>query len=158
MNNQEVSRQQTKIISLLARVNEACGDNIELRADWAKYICVCSAGLLENSIKLIYSEYARKKVAKPVANFVESKLSTIRNPKFEKFCETAAAFNESWVEEIVAFAGSDGRGDAIDTIMGNRHLIAHGKGSNSNITIRQIQDYLKKSIEVLEFIEMQCHV
>ncbi len=156
MNNQEISRQQHKITSLLARVNEACGDNIELRAEWAKYICICSAGLLENSIKLIYSEYARKKVTRPVANFVESKLSTIRNPKFEKFCETAAAFNESWVAEIVEYASTNGRGDAIDTIMGNRHLIAHGKGTHSNITIRQIQDYLKKSLEVLEFMEMQC--
>ena len=37
--------------------------------------------------------------------------------------------------------------------MNNRHLIAHGK--NSGISIAQIKGYLKYSVEVLDFIEVQ---
>jgi hypothetical protein len=40
------------------------------------------------------------------------------------------------------------------TIMKNRHLIAHGK--SPQITISQVKDYLTKSVEVLDFIEKQC--
>ena len=48
----------------------------------------------------------------------------------------------------------EGRKDAIDSIMANRHLIAHGK--NSGISLVRVKDYLEKSIEVIEFIENQC--
>jgi len=44
--------------------------------------------------------------------------------------------------------------DAIDAIMANRHLIAHGK--DSGISLVRVEQYLKKSIEVVEFIETQC--
>jgi hypothetical protein len=49
----------------------------------------------------------------------------------------------------------NGRKDAIDSIMNNRHLIAHGK--DSGITVARVNDYLRKCIEVIEFIEAQCH-
>ncbi len=42
---------------------------------------------------------------------------------------------------LEAFALTDGRGDAIDSIMNNRHLIAHGKSSDSRITLVQVQDF-----------------
>ena len=47
----------------------------------------------------------------------------------------------------------NGRKDAIDTIMANRHLIVHGK--NSGITVARVSDYLDKAEEVLEFLEKQ---
>jgi hypothetical protein len=46
--------------------------------------------------------------------------------------------------------------DAIDAIMSNRHLVAHGK--DSGISLARVSVYLRKSVEVIEFIEKQCQL
>jgi hypothetical protein len=51
------------------------------------------------------------------------------------------------------FIEQEGRKEAIDAIMANRHQIAHGQ--NSGITVSRVSDYLNKAEEVLEFIEKQ---
>ena len=156
MRNKELSRQIQRINDLIRRTDKACGGNIELQAEWARFICVISAGLLENAIKELYIDFSRKKVTAPLASFVSSTLSPIRSPKSSKFLDTAGAFNSIWKDELQQYLDTDGRGDAIDSIMSQRHLIAHGKAHTSNITLANVKDYLKKSIEVLEFIEEQC--
>lgn len=140
----------------MKKTQEASNDSVEIQSHWAKYLCVISAGVIENAIKEIYIEYVQRMVSKPVANYVISNLGQLRNPKTQKFLETAAAFKTIWKEDLESFVLVNGRGDAIDSIMGNRHLIAHGKDANSRITIAQLKDYLLKAIEVLEFIEDQC--
>ncbi len=52
------------------------------------------------------------------------------------------------------FLADNGRKDAIDSIMSNRHLIAHG--GNSGITLTRVNQYLDKCVEVIDFIETQC--
>jgi hypothetical protein len=81
-------------------------------------------------------------------------LGRVQNPKASKFIETARTFDPSWVDDLEAFLASGGRKDAIDAIMSNRHLVAHGK--DSGISLARVRDYLMKSDEVVEFIEGQC--
>lgn len=156
MLNRELIRQLQRLEDLIKKTNEACGANLELQAQWAKYICVLASGLLENAIKEIYIEFAQRQVSQPIADFVASKLSPIRNPKAEIFLGVTAAFNASWRDELEVYLDENGRGDAIDSIINHRHLIAHGKYHNSGISLAQIKDYLAKAIEVIEFIEQQC--
>lgn len=52
------------------------------------------------------------------------------------------------------FLDQNGRRDAIDSAMANRHQIAHW--GYSGITVARVRDYLDKSIEVIDFIENQC--
>lgn len=154
MHNQEIHRQWQVLQSLITKSSAASAADIELQAHWAKYICVLSAGLIENALKEIYGKYTRTNTSEPIANFVIDKLSIIRNPKTERFLYIAGSFKPSWKVDLEAFVNIDGRGDAIDSIMNNRHLIAHGK--NSNITLHDIKIYLRKSYEVMEFVEKQC--
>lgn len=156
MQNREITQQLQRLYDLIKKTPEACGENIELRSHWAKYICILSAGLIENALKEIYTTYATAQVSKPVARFVGSKLSQLRNPKMDRFYETAQAFNDTWKTELENFAADKGRGLAIDSIMANRHQIAHGKSQSSTITIAQIKDFLDKAVEVIEFVEQQC--
>ena len=156
MYNREIAIQFQRLQDLIKKSDEATVGNIELQAHWAKYFCILCAGILENAIKEIYMEYARKQVSRPIANFISSILSPIRNPKCQKFLDIATAFNPIWKDELENHLREDGRGDAIDTIMSNRHLIAHGKGHNSNISLVQVKEYVTKAEEVLGFIEEQC--
>src|SRR5437763_8952085 len=156
MYNREIAKQFQRLQDLIKKADEATNGNIELQAHWARYICIIIAGLLENAIKEIYMDYARQQVSRPIASFISSILSPIRSPKSQKFLEIATAFNPAWKDELENHLSDEGRGDAIDTIMSNRHLIAHGKSYNSNVSLVRIKEYVTKAEEVLEFIEEQC--
>ena len=154
MRSQSLSSQHQRLCWLISQVRQLDVNQIELQAHWARYICVLSSGFLENALTDIYSQYARSCSNELVANYVESSLGKIQNPKSNRFLQTARAFNKTWEESLSAFLDVDGRREAIDAIMSNRHLIAHGK--DSGITISRLKEYLSKSVEVVEFIEIQC--
>ena len=70
--------------------------------------------------------------------------------------EVASAFSAEWGRDLEAYLGKDDgrRKGAVDSIMSNRHLIAHGK--NTSVSVGRIREYLAPSLEILEFIETQC--
>ena len=81
-------------------------------------------------------------------------LARIQNPKISKFLEVAGSFRVEWKDQLETFVNDGGRREAVNSIMSNRHLIAHGK--DSTISLVQVKEYLAKSVEVIEFIEAQC--
>lgn len=151
-----MSSQHQKICWLIEQARLLDANQLELQSHWARYICVVSSGFLENALKEIFSNYARSCSSPPIADFVESKLSGIQNPKSNRFVETAGTFNKDWAINLEAFLAIEGRKEAIDGIMSNRHLIAHGK--DSGITLAGIKEYLRKSVSVIEHLEQQCGI
>lgn len=125
-----------------------------MQAHWGRYLCVLVAGFLENALIELYSDFAKRTASESVARFAMTSLSRIRNPKAQMFVDTARRFKQSWGDELDVFLGREGRKDAIDSVMANRHPIAHGQ--DSAITVVRVQEYLDKCIQVVEFIEKQC--
>lgn len=154
MQNQELSRQLQKLQTLVQSATNACGESVEMQSHWAKYICVLTSGFLENAIKELYGDFATRAASPSVATFVYTKLKDIRNPNSKKFLEIARSFRLEWEKDLSNFLNDEGRKEAIDSVMSNRHLIAHGK--DSGITLVRVKEYLKSSVKVLEFIEEQC--
>lgn len=154
MKNQELSRQLQRLNSLIEKTIGASAGDIELQAHWAKYLCVLCAGFLENSLTEIYTEYAGTSSNRAVAGYVARQLERIQNPKAQAFLSTTYQFKKGWGIALESCLDQDGRKEAIDAIMTNRHKIAHGE--DSDITISRIKDYLAKIIQVIEFMEIQC--
>ena len=79
------------------------------------------------------------------------------NPMSKKFVQIAGDFDLTWQAELSAFldADSDRRKGGINSIMSNRHKIAHGE--SVNVSPARVSDYLDRAVEVLEFIERQCN-
>lgn len=154
MHNRELSTQLQRLHELFNKTNAACRNDFEMRSHWAKYLCVLSAGFLENSLKVIYGEFVRRTASKPVADYANSMLARTQNPNAATLIEIARRFMPDWATELEAFVDSNGRREAINSIMKNRHEIAHGK--YSGITLAQIRDYLDKAVEVIDLIENQC--
>ena len=154
MRNQELSRQIDSLNSLLQRTGKAT-DDAELLSHWGRYLCVLAAGFLENSIYEVYAEFVRGASSPAVAQFAESKLERINNPNARRFVETAGSFKREWAEGLESFLDEDDerRRNAIDSIMNNRHQIAHGGGAQ--ITVARVREYLNGCVEVVEFIERQ---
>ena len=154
MKLRSLSSQHQRLRWLISEADKFQADQLELQAHWARYLCVLSSGFIENALKEVYGRYARSCSNSAVADYVESTLRSIQNPKAIRFVETATSFNKDWGESLTTFLELEGRKDAIDSIMANRHLIAHGK--DSGVTLVRLKQYLSKSVQVIEFIETQC--
>ncbi len=155
MHNSKLNQQLTRLQQLVDRTQVATED-IELQGHWGRYLCVMVAGLIEDGLQTIYSEFASNSSSPYVARYVGDTLSQVTNPKAGRFLEVAGAFNANWKQELDQFLVSESgvRRDAIDSIMNNRNQIVHG--GSAQITVARVREYLKRSVEVLTFIERQC--
>jgi len=154
MRNHEVIRYQTRLDSLFEKVKNI--QDFELQAEWAKYLCVLVSGYLETAIRAIYSEYARNKANKNVANFVSSRLSGFQNPNVDMILQRARAFSPIWADELESVLNTrDELKNSVNSIVTNRNHIAHGE--NVGITYTTIYKYYQNAIKVMEMIENQCY-
>ncbi len=154
MKNQELSRQLQRLAGLIDKTSMACNGDLELQSHWAKYLCVLCAGFLENALTETYSEYARVSANEAVSGYVSRQLDRIQNPNIQKILSTTYQFKKAWGDTLDEYISQDGRKEAIEAIMKNRHKIAHGE--DSGITILRIKEYLPKIVQVVEFMELQC--
>ncbi len=156
MRNRNLVSQLNSLQLLLVRTEAATGGDIELMGHWGRYLCVLTAGFLENSLKEVYKAFVINAASPQVAKFAIARLEGISNPKSGRFIDTAASFNQAWATELRAFLNEDGerRRNAIDSVMNNRHQIAHG-GDGGQISVGRIREYLPSCVEVVEFLEKQ---
>lgn len=154
MENQELTRQLQKLRLLIRRTAEASSQDLELQAHWGRYLCVLVAGFLENALVEVYTDFVNNAASEPVASFAGSVLARIQNPNVQRFLETARSFKPPWSDDLAQFILEQGRKEAVDSIMANRHAIAHGR--DSGITVARVVSYLDRCVEVVEFIEAQC--
>ena len=150
-NNTELNRQYNKISELITKAKEFETDDI-LRSHLTKYICVLCSGFIENSVYHTFSDLADNHCPPSVVlTYTKSQLFKIQNANSEKIRALAKSFNPDWHDTIRDFLQEENRGAAINYILKDRHNIAHGR--NSDITILKLEDYLNKTVEVIQFIE-----
>jgi hypothetical protein len=156
MKSLELVKQHGRLIALFKKTATVTGGDLEAQAHWAKYLCVLSAGFLENALCEVYTRYCASCSSPKVARFTAKALSRVQNPKTGTFLDITESFSDLWHSQLEAFVEDDGRKDAINSIMSNRHLIAHGK--DTTISLVRVREYLQKSVEVVEFLEQQCGI
>lgn len=126
-------------------------DDVEMGSHWARYLCVLVSGFIETSVGAIYSAYTRDKAAPYVTNYVCSRLRRFTSPNMEQICQLAGLFNDAWREELeVATAGEIK--DAVNSVVANRHLIAHGR--DVGITYARVRRYYDKVVRMVELVEV----
>lgn len=150
MKNAEVSRQLQRLKALI-KIASGSTNQPELLSHWARYFCVVTAGLVENSVRELYSEFIRRTSQNQIARYAVSQILSIKNPNAEKLVQIARKFDPVWAVAIENFMKDEGRKEAVDAIMTHRHNIAHGK--DTGITLIALKEYLKKVESVVEYIE-----
>ena len=157
MNNRELSRQLQVLRNLFDKTKEFTERDMEIEiiSHWAKYLCVLCAGFLENALTEVYVDFCSKTASPNVTSYARASLSRINNPNTETFYQVTNSFSKPWGDNLIIFVEENGRKEAINAIMSNRHKIAHGK--NSDITLVRLRDYFKKAVDVVDFIEQQCN-
>ncbi len=150
--NSELTRQNKRIQTLILKAKEFEPDD-ELRSHLAKYLCVLTTGFIENAIYHVFSDIAQKSCPPSVAlTYTKTQLYKIQNTKTEKIKEITKAFNpEWWNDGLRDFLQLENRSTAINYLFTERNNIAHGR--DSEITIDKLEEYLKKIIEVVQYLE-----
>jgi hypothetical protein len=144
------------IRELIAKTQIATLESMELQAHWARYLCIITAGLVENAIKASYIEFAKRAGSDPVSRYIGSSLDRVRNPNSDELLQLSSKFRETWRVELAEFMNQDGRAAALNSVMSQRHMIAHGDGLSSNISMTNLQNYLEKIIAILQKVDAQC--
>lgn len=151
MKNVTIRRYRDRLDYLFNQVSSL--PDLELQAHWSRYLCVLVSGFLETSIRAIYADYASKKSAPFVANFVQDKLEYFQNPSMAKILDLVQSFNPQWADDLRIRTDGEIR-DAINSIVNVRNGIAHGE--NVGISYAIIRDYYQNAITLIDLIDQQC--
>lgn len=127
--------------------------DVEMQSHWSRYLCVLVSGFLENSVELCLSEYTRRSTNANVANFVSARLRGFQNPKMSAILDLVGSFSPDWRVQMEA-ATQGQLSDSVNSIVGNRHKIAHGE--SVSLTIGSLSAYYKDAVSVVELLRKTC--
>lgn len=121
-----------------ARASKIDPGEIELRADFARHLCVLVSGFIDQTVKNYTVEYVRKRSSETVTNHVSKSIVNLTNLKAEKLITHLLSFDPNWKPALEALI-ADERKAAVDSVIALRHGIAHGKPGD--VTIARMRDY-----------------
>jgi hypothetical protein len=134
--------------SAFARAPDHSAD-IELQADFAKYLCVLTSGYLESALCALILGYTQSRCSPEIASFVEKQLGPWTNPKTEKIIDLLGAFSQTWREDLTAYL-VDERKDSVNSLVTLRHKIAHGESVGTSLA--QIRKHYTVVNEVVDHV------
>ena len=148
----KIDLEEKKLDNLFKSVSTLPED--EIKSHLAKYLCVQASGFLETVIKELVAEYHQSTCKKETANYINNKISSFTNINDKKLQLFLQSFNIEWLESYLGVV-SEEQIESLNSIISNRHLIAHGQGTNCNLSYRNIVKYytdLKDVVVVLKLI------
>jgi RiboL-PSP-HEPN len=148
MKPKEIHRSEQRLDNVI-NLSKKIGD-LELQSHFARYLCILLAGYIEKSIEAIFTEYARKKSAPSITNYVAKQLEWNLSVNMEKAINIARQFDNDialWIE--AEFAGEIA--DSVNSIKANRDNFAHG--GFDGISLGTIISYHDRA---REFVDKMC--
>lgn len=148
----DVVREKNRLDHIFSLVGQGGGED-ELLAHWAKYLCVLTSGFLENSLRIILLTYVSKHANPTVVNYIETRIKSLTNINDEKVGQLLGSFNAEWRDRFLEKRTVEQK-DAIDSVVANRHLIAHGRAVS--ITMARIKQYYADVVAVINIVDEHC--
>ena len=153
MRIRDVADYETRLDNLFKQFGSLPADNELLQAHWSRYLCVLVSGYIETSVRAILADYVRRQSSPTVNKYVSGQLESFQNAKPEKIYNLVGSFSEDWKNSLET--QTEGRlKDAINSVVSNRHQIAHGR--NSGISFVVIKGYYESSKEFIEILTSIC--
>ncbi len=147
----EITRQRQRLDDLFQKAKNL--PDLEVQSHWSRYLCVLVSGFLENSVRITYTEYARRRADVSVADFVESRLRQFQNPKMGSILELAGGFSQEWRQRLENDTSGQ-LAESVNSIVGNRHKIAHGE--SVGLTLHTLIQYYTDALRVVDLLRKQC--
>lgn len=123
--------------------------DIEVQADFARYLCVLVSGFFENAVIALVLDFTERRSAPEVALYVERQLDHWTNPNVEKIASLVGCFKSDWRNKTTTYL-SDEKKEAVNSLVALRHKIAHGEAVGTSLS--QIKAYYGIVLGVVDFI------
>lgn len=144
----EVARLQRRLNATFARMPLSVTD-VEVQADYAKYLCVLVSGFLENAIVALALDFVERRSAPEVTSYIERQLDYWTNPNTEKITTLLGTFSSDWRNDLNGYL-IDERKDSINSLVALRHKIAHGESVSTSLS--QVKAHYRVILEVIDHI------
>lgn len=128
-------------------------DDYEMLAHWSRYLCVLICGWIQIAVYEIYSDLVQRKSSAEVQRFVLKKLKRLQSPMMNNIVSLTYEFSKEWGCALEKATNGELK-TAVDGIVSNRNLIAHGE--SSDISYYRLKEYYEKAVKVIELLEQQC--
>lgn len=151
--NLEVLRYEKRLKYLFDQSALLPEEPILIRSHWARYLCILVSGYLETSVQAILSQYARDKSVPYVANYVENRLNGFRSAKMSNIIALIRNFNPEWADYLAKETEGE-LADHINSIVKNRHKIAHG--IDTSVSLGYVTAWYESAKKVIKLIEDLC--
>lgn len=151
MKNSKIKTNKKSLELLFSKAGLFASDQ-EALSNWAKYLCVCVYGYLENSFTELLASYASKRAQQPIANFVRAKLDEIWKWDEERLLAAICKFDGNLRVELERKADPKFF-SSLNSVTTNRNKISHGE--SVNITLAQITTYFSDVNSLLDLLEKE---
>ena len=138
-----------RIQTLLERANDPSVDDF-IRSHLAQLICVMGSGAIEVACQRVLANHSGKTASVQTARYAKKQLGGFQNPNPKKIKELFSAFDENWGAKLDAYWLGEVK-DSVGSLVGNRHLISHGK--NTNVTLAQVKPWIKCAEQLCRKLE-----
>ena len=150
--NVELHREKQRIENIFSLVERLPAEE-EILSHWARYLCVMTSGLLENAMRIMLSDFARRHANPRVTKFAQQHIGRLQNLNEERLKQVLGSFDAEWRRSFEAMV-TDAHKAAIDSVVDNRNSIAHGLPVG--ITIARMRGYYNRIVEVVDWIRDNC--
>lgn len=145
--SKDLQRQRQRLESLFEKISDI--EDFELKAEWAKYLCVRTSGLIEEAVRIVLEDYSEERSEARVSNYVSKELEYFSNPKTGKIVALLRNFDRDWGQMLEDEMEGELK-EAVNSIVANRHLIAHGQ--DVNLSFVQMQDFHQRALRAIDTI------
>jgi hypothetical protein len=148
----EVDRLKQRLDATFKRIDGVDSD-LELRSDFARYLCVLVSGYLERAVAELLLEHARRFGGPSLQRFVERNTRGFTNANSQRVQDILGRFDPDWQRTIGAFLVDESK-DAVDSVVNLRNKIAHGE--SVGVTYQTIADYYKRVQRLVDNVADLC--
>lgn len=150
----DIDKREKRIDSLFDKIKKLQNldeMDIELIAEFTKYLCILVSGHLEKSIYLFLSSYATTRSCKEISTFVDKNLKLFTNAKLGKIESLLESFKKEWKDKLINMHNYDEIKASINSLITDRHAIAHG--NTLSLSMSRLNKYYLDTKKLLNEIE-----
>lgn len=92
-----------RLDAAFARFSQLQGTDLELQADYAKYLCILVSGYVEVAVSELAIEHCEKRSTPSVHSYISSQLDKLQNVKAERLLQLLGSFDAKWRVDLEAF-------------------------------------------------------
>jgi len=146
MKRQELQAEFDRLKAQISYIKRGSGkDRDELISLASQQVCVSICGSLEQSLKAIFIEYAKRRSNSCIYRPIEKICETYQNPKTTKVLDLIGLFDAAFESELRRRWNEELEVEKlhIDNMVDDRITIAHRKRVHVNVSSAKLEDYFQ---------------